>query len=142
LPLAATPNTTRLAIKAGLSPAGTEAQETPSKTAIRCLATVGYRPFGLHIGVSAVVAFYMVSGYAMSAMWRRWYVADGQVMGFYLDRVLRLYPAKCLHSQQSDVQPFAGHGVCCSRNVSTRADDDRCAPQSERQLGSVPILKF
>jgi peptidoglycan/LPS O-acetylase OafA/YrhL len=53
---------------------------------------VGYRPFGLHIGVSAVVAFYMVSGYAMSAMWRRWYATDGDLRGFYLDRLLRLYP--------------------------------------------------
>src|SRR5215470_13199758 len=52
---------------------------------------VGYHPFSLQIGISAVVAFYMVSGYAMSALWRRWY-ADGQVAAFYLDRVLRLYP--------------------------------------------------
>jgi peptidoglycan/LPS O-acetylase OafA/YrhL len=52
----------------------------------------GFQPFGLHVGVTAVAAFYMVSGYAMSAMWRRWYADGKRVAAFYLDRLLRLYP--------------------------------------------------
>lgn len=50
----------------------------------------GFAPFGLQIGVSAVVAFFAISGYAMSAMWRRRF--EGRAAAFYVDRVLRLYP--------------------------------------------------
>jgi peptidoglycan/LPS O-acetylase OafA/YrhL len=53
---------------------------------------MGVQPLGLHIGITAVAAFYMVSGYAMSAMWQRWYAADNRVVAFYFDRILRLYP--------------------------------------------------
>jgi peptidoglycan/LPS O-acetylase OafA/YrhL len=56
------------------------------------LSHCGFALFGIGIGVSAVAAFYMVSGYAMSAMWRRWYAERNDVTGFYVDRVLRLYP--------------------------------------------------
>ncbi len=46
--------------------------------------------FGLHPGIVAVVCFFIVSGYAMSALGHRNYAHDAS--GFYVDRALRLMP--------------------------------------------------
>jgi peptidoglycan/LPS O-acetylase OafA/YrhL len=70
---------------------------------------VGFYPFGLQIGASAVTAFYMVSGYAMSALWRCWY-GEGHVTVFYFDRLLRLYPQYVVFCSASAVLVF-GFGI-------------------------------
>jgi len=70
---------------------------------------LGFRPFGLWMGISAVVAFYMISGYAMSALWQRCY-ADGDVVAFCLDRWLRLYPQYIAFCAISAVLAF-GFGI-------------------------------
>jgi peptidoglycan/LPS O-acetylase OafA/YrhL len=46
----------------------------------------------LHLGVAAVISFYILSGFVMTALIERYYLAPEKVMGFYLDRAMRLYP--------------------------------------------------
>src|SRR5262245_54330091 len=48
--------------------------------------------FGLHFGVSAVVCFYAVSGYAMAGLLQFAYPSLRYAPTFYLDRWLRLAP--------------------------------------------------
>ncbi len=57
----------------------------------------GWRPFGLRIGVSAVIVFYLISGYAMSGLAPRFLAVPGGAgwagaAAFWRDRALRLYP--------------------------------------------------
>jgi peptidoglycan/LPS O-acetylase OafA/YrhL len=53
---------------------------------------VGVRFGGLNPGVTAVVGFYLVSGYVMSSLIQRHYSQPQAAPGFYLDRALRLLP--------------------------------------------------
>lgn len=52
----------------------------------------------LNPGVTAVVVFYIISGYVMTALMRRYYCPSPagptlpSTAHFYLDRLLRLYP--------------------------------------------------
>lgn len=51
------------------------------------------RIYGVDQGVSAVVVFFVVSGYAMTGLWRRNFRRPGaRLSRFYLDRCLRLAP--------------------------------------------------
>jgi len=53
----------------------------------------GFYIAGVGEGVSAVVVFFIVSGYAMTGLWHRVFAARPQrVWHFYLDRALRLGP--------------------------------------------------
>lgn len=45
---------------------------------------------GINLGVIAVINFYIVSGYVMSALANRYYLRD--FAGFYLDRAMRILP--------------------------------------------------
>lgn len=56
------------------------------------LSHAGLRIDGLNPGVSAVVGFYLVSGYVMTGLLRRHYPTLALAPRFYLDRALRLYP--------------------------------------------------
>jgi peptidoglycan/LPS O-acetylase OafA/YrhL len=56
------------------------------------LSHAGVRFGGLNPGVSAVVGFYLVSGYVMTGLLRRHYSTLDAAPRFYLDRALRLYP--------------------------------------------------
>lgn len=56
------------------------------------LSHVGFRIHDLNPGVTAVVGFYLVSGYVMTGLIRTHYSVAGRISGFYVDRVLRLYP--------------------------------------------------
>jgi peptidoglycan/LPS O-acetylase OafA/YrhL len=56
------------------------------------LSHAGLRMDGLNPGVSAVVGFYLVSGYVMTGLLRRHYPTLALAPRFYLDRALRLYP--------------------------------------------------
>ena len=56
------------------------------------VAHAGTSPFGIHLGVAAVISFYILSGFVMTALIERYYLAPQKVMRFYLDRAMRLYP--------------------------------------------------
>lgn len=53
---------------------------------------VDYRIAGLNPGVSAVVGFYLISGYVMTGLLHRHYPRIGDAGAFYLDRAVRLMP--------------------------------------------------
>ncbi|AXI84019.1 acyltransferase [Xylella taiwanensis] len=56
------------------------------------LSHVGIQFFGHNQGVSAVISFFLLSGFVMTALIRRNYDSKGKIKKFYLDRVLRLFP--------------------------------------------------
>lgn len=56
------------------------------------LSHAGVRLFDFNPGVSAVVVFYLISGYVMTGLLRTHYSEWKDIPAFYLDRALRLYP--------------------------------------------------
>lgn len=56
------------------------------------LSHVGWHPLGINPGISAVVVFYMISGYVVTALWQRLQVQPTPVVSFYRDRLIRIYP--------------------------------------------------
>ena len=52
----------------------------------------GFTPFGWQIGVSAVVAFYVISGYAISGLVTSKFPSVADIPRFYMERVIRLGP--------------------------------------------------
>lgn len=56
------------------------------------LSHAGVRFYGYNPGVTAVVMFYLISGYVMTGLLRKHYTGWKDIPAFYLDRVLRLYP--------------------------------------------------
>ncbi|MEH1942288.1 MAG: acyltransferase [Nostoc sp.] len=47
---------------------------------------------GLNPGVIAVISFFVISGYVMTALISKNYFAPNKIVWFYLDRILRIYP--------------------------------------------------
>jgi peptidoglycan/LPS O-acetylase OafA/YrhL len=58
----------------------------------------GLRARGLNPGVSAVIGFYLISGYVMTGLMRRHYASAGRVAAFYADRLLRILPQYLLYA--------------------------------------------
>lgn len=56
------------------------------------LSHAGVVLFGHNQGVSAVISFFLLSGFVMTALIRRNYNGKGEIKRFYLDRALRLFP--------------------------------------------------
>jgi peptidoglycan/LPS O-acetylase OafA/YrhL len=56
------------------------------------LSHADLRVFQLNPGVTAVVGFYLISGYVMAGLVHRHYDKPARMPYFYLDRLLRLYP--------------------------------------------------
>jgi peptidoglycan/LPS O-acetylase OafA/YrhL len=56
------------------------------------LSHADLRIWGLNPGVTAVIGFYLISGYVMAGLIDRHYSASHRVPHFYLDRVLRIFP--------------------------------------------------
>jgi len=56
------------------------------------LSHAGWRFWGLNPGVTAVIVFYAISGYVMSALIEHHYAHTASTCRFYLDRFLRIYP--------------------------------------------------
>lgn len=53
----------------------------------------GFLPGGWNVGVCAVVGFYVVSGFVMSALIDRYYAHPGAAtLRFYVDRAMRIWP--------------------------------------------------
>lgn len=61
------------------------------------LSHIGVHPFGLNVGVSSVVGFFMISGYAMSGLISTAFPRLSDVPAFYADRALRLAPQYYLY---------------------------------------------
>jgi peptidoglycan/LPS O-acetylase OafA/YrhL len=56
------------------------------------LSHVGIMVFGKNIGVIAVVSFFLLSGYVMTALIDKNYSEPYRIPMFYLDRMMRLFP--------------------------------------------------
>lgn len=56
------------------------------------LSHAGMVFFGHNQGVSAVISFFLLSGFVMTALIGRNYNSKGEIKKFYLDRALRLFP--------------------------------------------------
>lgn len=56
------------------------------------LSHINFRIAGLNPGVMAVVCFYLISGYVMTGLLREYFMGASKIGGFYVDRVLRLFP--------------------------------------------------
>jgi len=52
----------------------------------------------LNPGVTAVVGFYLISGYVMAGLVHRHYATPARIPLFYMDRLLRLYPQYLLYA--------------------------------------------
>jgi len=61
--------------------------------ALVALSHINMRIDGLNLGVSSVVVFYLLTGYVMAAQLRGRFGGAGRIPSFYLDRVLRIFPA-------------------------------------------------
>ncbi len=55
-------------------------------------------PFGINSGVVAVISFLILSGYVMTALVERYYLSRSQVIPFYADRMIRLFPQFIFYS--------------------------------------------
>ena len=60
--------------------------------AMVALSHAGVRVQGLNPGVTAVVVFYLISGYVMAGLLRSHYTQGRDVPRFYADRALRIFP--------------------------------------------------
>lgn len=56
------------------------------------LSHTNLRFHGLNPGVSAVVGFYLISGYVVTGVLRAHYARPGQLSAFYADRAIRILP--------------------------------------------------
>lgn len=56
------------------------------------LSHAGVRVATLNPGATAVIGFYLISGYVMAGLVRRHYAQPGRIPLFYADRLLRLFP--------------------------------------------------
>src|SRR3712207_5592387 len=52
----------------------------------------GFLPFGLYVACSAVVGFFVVSGYAMTALVDNDFMGRARIIPFYCERFVRLAP--------------------------------------------------
>ena len=58
----------------------------------------GVLVFGFYPGAIAVVSFFLLSGYVMTALIDRHYSETSRIFAFYLDRAMRLYPQFLVYS--------------------------------------------
>jgi peptidoglycan/LPS O-acetylase OafA/YrhL len=72
--------------------------------------TGGLAPFGIHIGVAAVVSFYIVSGYAMTGLIERHFSGASKIVPFYCERLWRLAPQYLTYLALAMIVAF-GFGV-------------------------------
>jgi peptidoglycan/LPS O-acetylase OafA/YrhL len=60
-------------------------------------AHMGWDPFGLMPGVSAVVGFFVLSGFVMTALIEKHYASVQSLAPFYADRIARIFPQLLLY---------------------------------------------
>ncbi|WP_347903298.1 acyltransferase [Pseudomonas purpurea] len=68
---------------------------------------MGLTVLGLNPGVVAVISFFMLSGYVMTALIKRYYLAPRSIPDFYLDRLMRLQPQYLFYLTLSVIYFFA-----------------------------------
>ncbi|MEH1785367.1 MAG: acyltransferase [Nostoc sp.] len=56
------------------------------------ISHTGFLIYGLNSGVIAVISFFLISGYVMTALIHKNYFDPKKVVWFYLDRIFRIYP--------------------------------------------------
>src|SRR5262245_54544738 len=56
------------------------------------LSHLGITFFSINTGISAVVSFFLISGFVMTALIQKSYPTADRVSAFYLDRAMRLFP--------------------------------------------------
>jgi peptidoglycan/LPS O-acetylase OafA/YrhL len=66
--------------------------------------------FGTHIGVAAVVGFFIISGYVMTGLLDRNFPDTSDVGAFYFDRIVRLVPQYAFYALVSTIMIF-GFGI-------------------------------
>jgi peptidoglycan/LPS O-acetylase OafA/YrhL len=62
------------------------------RLALAIVVALAHLGFGGNIGVSAVVSFFLISGYVMTGLVDRHYSTPSRLPGFYIDRAMRLFP--------------------------------------------------
>jgi peptidoglycan/LPS O-acetylase OafA/YrhL len=70
------------------------------------LSHTGLTVGGLNPGVVAVVVFYAISGYVMSALIGKHFSQTGQAVHFYIDRLARIYPQYLFYAVAAGVWFF------------------------------------
>ena len=70
------------------------------------LSHTGLTVGGLNPGVVAVVVFYAISGYVMSALISKHFSQTGQAVHFYIDRLARIYPQYVFYALAAGVWFF------------------------------------
>jgi len=70
------------------------------------LSHTGLTAGGLNPGVVAVVVFYAISGYVMSALIGKHFSHTGQAVHFYIDRLARIYPQYLFYAVAAGVWFF------------------------------------
>lgn len=66
----------------------------------------GYVPYGVRMGVSAVVVFYVLSGYAMSGLFSTRFGSPANAGWFYLERFVRIAPQFYFYLALTLLGPF------------------------------------
>lgn len=66
-------------------------------SALVVLCHLNWRPLGINPGPVAVVMFFVISGFVMTALVSKYYLRLALVPAFYKDRLLRLYPQFALY---------------------------------------------
>jgi len=85
---------------------------------------MGYHPMGLYIGVSAVMVFYMISGYVISALYSSRFISIKNARHFYIERFIRIAPqyyfylAIALLLFYKDIYMFSSTGINAISNVA------------------------
>ncbi|WP_295551187.1 acyltransferase [Limnohabitans sp. Rim8] len=70
------------------------------------LSHAGMAILGLNPGVAAVIVFYAISGYVMSALISKHYALAASTGRFYLDRLLRIYPQYAIYALAASLWLF------------------------------------
>lgn len=61
------------------------------------MSHMGFRAFDSNPGVAAVISFFVISGYVVSALVMKYYLSLGTLHNFYADRIIRIYPQFLLY---------------------------------------------
>lgn len=56
------------------------------------MSHMGFRAFNSNPGVTAVISFFLISGYVVSALIYKYYLSPKYLINFYADRLIRIYP--------------------------------------------------